>query len=249
MACSSSDQVGQVLHPASKIVTWNPWYIPGSFIVITTRDNHCVSVRYWACMPRYCWTLEFYIEKMHIKTYSVSYLRSKESSVVPSVLAISDVFLEPQPPSRMIPSATCQLECAALVCLKVWLLLQPDGVNFRHVTYGLSEACLLLLLASSVYWPPQTVLLFILWPYLGWGRSRTEQDTLPLGEITSTSTFVPVLPKPPDIIIAGKPAIQINELKWMNVRRSILTITFWYWYLWRCCYIFISNAAQSWRIV
>ena len=43
--------------------------------------------------------------------------------------------------------------------------------------------------------------------------SGTEQDTLPLGEITSTSTFVPVLPKPPDIIIAGKPAIQINELK------------------------------------
>ena len=36
--------------------------------------------------------------------------------------------------------------------------------------------------------------------------SGTEQDTFPVGEITST-----LPPAPPDIIIAGNPEIELNE--------------------------------------
>ena len=72
------------------------------------------------------------------------------SSVVPSHLAISEVVLESEPPRRMMPSSTSQLEWYSLLYFKVWLLVHPAEVSWSQ-----------LVCVSVPSIPPQTMLLFI----------------------------------------------------------------------------------------
>ena len=61
----------------------------------------------------------------------VSYFKKLiNSSVVPSHLAISAVFLELMPPSNMIPSFTSQLQWSDLLYCRVWLLVHPTEVSW-----------------------------------------------------------------------------------------------------------------------
>ena len=147
MVISAHCDVGEVLHPAAPVVSGH--CVPG---VLSTCHHHrgAHRVSYGTGVPRGCEVR--FINHVHDYKYRVLYCMLNNSSVVPSHLAISEVVPELAPPSRMMPSSTSQLQWPDLLYFKVWLLFQPAEVSWSQ-----------LVLVSAPPFPPQTMLLFIVW--------------------------------------------------------------------------------------